>query len=287
MKAIMFPGQGSQHKGMGKDLFGSFKKEITQASDILGYDLEALCLEDPRRELGKTQFTQPALYVVNALAFMQKDIKTTNNWFIGHSLGEYNALLAAGAFDFETGLKLVQKRGELMGNAVKGAMAAVLGLDIKELKNKLSEGGYDSIDIANFNTPTQTVVSGPKEAINILLKDFESQNILIVPLFVTSPFHSRYMKNAAADFSLFLEDFEFSPLKSPVISNVTGVPYKDDQVKVLLSEQINSSVNWTGSIRYLMGQGIHDFEEIGSEILSKMVNEIKNNCTPIIENQMI
>ncbi|OEK09349.1 [acyl-carrier-protein] S-malonyltransferase [Flavivirga aquatica] len=282
----MFSGQGSQHKGMGKDLFNSFKNEVVLASTILGYDLEELCLNDPRRELGKTQFTQPALYVVNALTFIQKKTSSPNNWFIGHSLGEYNALLAAGAFDFETGLRLVQKRGELMANAVTGSMAAVLGLNIDELKNKLNEGDYGSIDIANFNTPSQTVISGPKDVVDNLIKDFDNQGVFIIPLFVTSPFHSRYMKQAADDFSLFLEDFEFSTLKSPVISNVTGVPYENGQIPVLLSQQINNSVNWTDTIRYLMGQGVNDFEEVRSEILSKMVSEIRENCTPIIENEI-
>lgn len=283
----MFSGQGSQYKGMGKDLFSSFKKEVLQASTILGYDLEELCLKDPSRELGKTQFTQPALYVVNALTFIQKKISSPNNWFIGHSLGEYNALLAGGAFDFETGLRLVQKRGELMANAVNGAMAAVLGLNIEELKNKLKEGNYDSIDIANLNTPTQTVISGPQDIVDLLIEDFDSQEIMIVPLFVKSPFHSRYMKKAAEDFSLFLEGFEFSSLKSPVISNVTALPYENEQIKLLLSKQINNSVNWTDTIRYLIGQGVNDFEEIGSEILFKMVSEIKEKYTPIGENQTV
>ncbi len=284
----MFSGQGSQYKGMGKDLFPSFKKEVEEASTILGYDLEELCLKDPRRELGKTQFTQPALYVVNALTFMQKKINLSDhNYFIGHSLGEYNALHAAGAFDFETGLKLVQKRGELMGNAVKGGMAAVLGINVNDLEDKLKAGGYDSIDVANFNTPTQTVISGPHEMVSDLVKNFDNQGIKIVPLFVTSPFHSRYMKKAAEDFSLFLENFKFAVLNSPVISNVTAMPYENEQISQLLSQQINNSVNWTGTIRYLIGEGVNDFEEIGSEILSKMVTEIKKDYSQVVKNKTI
>ena len=198
----MFPGQGSQYKGMGKDLFSKYRSETELASQLLGYDIEELCVEDPNRQLVKTQFTQPALYVVNY--FNYKETKQTPDFFIGHSLGEYNALLAAGAFDFETGLKLVQKRGELMAAASGGSMAAVLGIDIDQLKQKLVEGNYSDLDIANYNTPTQTVLSGPALSINAVVKDFTAEGIKIVPLFVSAPFHSRYMEPAAKEFSLFL-----------------------------------------------------------------------------------
>lgn len=128
-QVIMFSGQGSQYRGMGKSLFPKYKEETKLASDILGYDIVELCLKDPRKELAKTQFTQPALFVVNALTYYDQKEELSPNYFIGHSLGEYNALYAAGAFDFETGLRLVQKRGQLMAAASGGGMAAILGLD--------------------------------------------------------------------------------------------------------------------------------------------------------------
>ena len=134
-KTVMFPGQGAQYKGMGKTLFPNYKEETRLASSILGYDIEELCVVDPNRQLDKTQFTQPALYVVNSLQFWEQKLKP--NYLIGHSLGEYNALLGAGAFDFETGLKLVQKRGELMAVASEGGMVAVIGMNINELKEKI------------------------------------------------------------------------------------------------------------------------------------------------------
>ncbi|KAA1246082.1 ACP S-malonyltransferase [Aquimarina sp. RZ0] len=278
----MFPGQGSQYRGMGKDLFKSYKNEVIQASNILGYDLEELCLKDPNRELSKTQFTQPALYVVNALSHYQKrDINP--KYLIGHSLGEYNALLAAEAFDFLTGLKLVKKRGELMAEASGGGMAAVLGLNINELQRKLEDEKYNQIDIANFNTPSQIVIAGPQNVINRAVKDFDKQNIKIIPLFVTAAFHSRYMKPAAENFSFFLKDYKFSSLKTTVISNVTGLPYQDHNISELLSQQICSPVQWINMIRLLMGKGVTEYQEVNSVILAKMVSEIKNNCTPIIE----
>ncbi len=279
----MFPGQGTQYRGMGKNLFEKYKNKVETASNILGYDLEELCLKDPKRQLNKTQFTQPALFVVNALGYHDQYSSNNAHYFIGHSLGEYNALLAAGAFDFETGVKIVQKRGLLMSEAPEGAMAAVLGLDIIMLKEKLNQEKYNTIDIANFNTPSQIVLSGPKEAINQLVKDFDQENIKIIPLLVTSAFHSRYMENAVKEFRQFLSSFHFNTLKTPVISNVTAQNYAQNQMEDLLSKQISSNVQWVDSIRFLMGQGVQEYIEIGGELLTKMVQQIQKDCTPIYQ----
>lgn len=281
MHAVLFPGQGSQYKGMGKDLFKIYAAETAQASAILGYDLEELCVSDPARQLGKTQYTQPALYVVNAFAYYRHHQDKAASYFAGHSLGEFNALLAAGAFDFETGLRIVRKRGELMAAASGGGMAAVLGLSAAQIREKLDGGNYADIDIANFNTPSQTVVAGTKEAVNRLLKDFDGQGIKIVPLNVSAPFHSRYMQAAAAEFAEFLRDFRFSPLQTPVISNVTARPYADGDLAGMLSRQIASPVQWTDTICYLMGKGIEEFEEVGGTMLTKMTVEIKKQCAPV------
>lgn len=285
MKVIMFPGQGSQYKGMGKELFSAYNKEAKQASDILGYDLEELCVNDPKRQLGKTEFTQPALYVVNALHYYKQHKNSHPDYLIGHSLGEYNALLAAGAFDFETGLRLVQKRGALMAAASGGGMAAVLGLNIATLTQKLEDSGYTGIDIANYNTPTQTVIAGPQALIDKIVKDFSDQGIKIIPLFVSAPFHSRYMKPAAEEFATFLNGFKFLPLQTPVIANATARPYEEGQTAVLLSRQVASSVQWTDTIRFLMGKGITTHEEIGGVMLTKMINEITVSSSPLKEEK--
>lgn len=280
-KVILFPGQGSQYRGMGKKLFPKYAQQTRIASDILGYDLEELCVKDPNKQLRQTQFTQPALYVVNH--FLQLEQAQAADFYIGHSLGEYNALLAGGAFDFEMGLRLVQKRGALMAAASGGSMAAVLGLQIEELEAQLKKGSYTDIDIANYNTPTQIVLSGKKEAIERIIKDFTEQEIRIVPLNVSAPFHSRYMQPAAAQFATFLKDFNLYPLKTPVIANVTARPYENNQIANLLSQQIASSVRWTDTIRYLMGQEVAEYQELGRGILTKMANEIRKTCTPIKE----
>lgn len=278
---IMFPGQGAQFKGMGKNLFPKYTQLSQTASNILGYSIEELCLNDSENKLGQTQYTQPALYVVNALAY--EDYKKTNqspvSFFIGHSLGEYNALLAAQAFDFETGLKLVQKRGELMSKAHGGGMLAVLKTSIENIKTLLQENNLQEIDIANYNTPTQTILSGPKESIKRAESIFFEHQIVCMPLNVSAAFHSRYMKEAQTEFTNFLTTFSFSSLKTPVISNVTARPYEDEegQIATLLAKQIGSSVLWCESIRYLINQREMNFLQIGDNpILSRMVTEIQN-----------
>lgn len=286
MKAVLFPGQGSQYKGMGQGLFSAFPAEAKAASDILGYDIIELCLHDPNRQLRQTQFTQPALYVVNALLYRQAHQADPPGLLAGHSLGEYNALLAAGAFSFETGLKLVKKRGELMGAASGGGMAAVLELSADELQHMLRDSGYDDIDLANYNTPDQTVIAGQQEAISRVVKDFESRGIRIIPLAVSAPFHSRYMKEAADAFAGFLKAFSFSSLQIPVIANATAQPYEDEKIAETLSRQIDNPVLWTDSIRYLMGRNVTAYQEVGGTILSRMVKEIQKKCTPVVEKKV-
>lgn len=279
-KVILFPGQGAQYKGMGKTLFTKYWQETQLASDILGYDLEELCIEDPNKQLAKTQFTQPALYVVNH--FFYKDLKPSADFLAGHSLGEYNALLAAGAFDFETGLRLVQKRGALMGAASGGGMAAVIGIEADQLRSLLAEGGFDEVDIANYNTPTQLVLAGQQEGMTAVVDFIEQKKIRIVPLNVSAPFHSRYMRPAAVEFSRFLDQFTFGNLRIPVIANVTAAPYRNGEIKELLGKQIDHSVMWTDAIRYLMGQGMTMYEEMGRGVLKRMIDEIMQVCEPIV-----
>lgn len=285
MRAIIFPGQGAQFKGMGKDLFGAYPDLIQRASDILGYSIQKLCLEDPDNKLKQTQYTQPALFIVNALAYYKmRDADPKNfkaDYFAGHSLGEYNALLAAEAFDFETGVRLVKKRGELMAAANGGKMAAVIGASAADVSGLLKENGLESIDLANFNTPTQLVLAGPAAAIDTAEKMFSAKGIRCVILNVSAAFHSRCMKEAARIFASYVQGFALGQLKAPVIANATARPYQNDRIGELLATQIASPVQWTDSVRYLMGRGEIDFTEIGSSILSKMVQEIRRTEKPI------
>lgn len=277
--ALVFPGQGAQAKGMGRELFAAFPDLTRRAGEILGYPVERLCLEDPDRQLDLTQYTQPALYVVNALDHMQRvqrhDPAVNADFLLGHSLGEYNALLAAGVFDFETGLRLVKRRGELMGAAAGGAMAAVLRVDAARIREVLSAAGLEEIDLANYNTPRQTVISGPAAAIARAVEALSAQDIMTVPLKVSAAFHSRYMREAQQSFARFLAGFSFKAPGRPVIANSNARPYEPDRIAQTLSEQIASPVLWSDSVRYVLDQGEVEFTEIGSTILTKMIKDIR------------
>lgn len=283
MQVFVFPGQGSQAKGMGGDLFDSVEEYTSveaQVDEILGYSMRDLCLNDPNDQLGQTQFTQPALYVVNALHYYNA-IKEGGKpeYLAGHSLGEYNALLAAGAFDFLTGLKLVQKRGELMAQAKDGGMAAIIGLDADAIQNVLTENNFDGIDVANFNSPSQTVISGPVDQLNAAQSAFKEAGVKLYKVLpVSAAFHSRYMQSAGEEFSEFLSGFSFKPLATTVVANVTAQPYPasdEATVKELLVKQISGSVQWTQSVLYIKSLGDAEFEEIGpGKVLARLIKQI-------------
>ncbi|MBK4203043.1 [acyl-carrier-protein] S-malonyltransferase [Bacillus subtilis] len=286
MITYVFPGQGSQKQGMGSGLFDEFKELTDQADEILGYSIKRLCLENPYSNLNKTQFTQPALYVVNALSYLKKikDEEVKPDFVAGHSLGEYNALFAAGTFDFETGLKLVRKRGELMSMVSNGGMAAIMGLNEEQVAKALKEYHLHDVDIANVNAPYQIVISGKKDEIEKAASLFETMTevTMVLPLNVSGAFHSRYMNKAKEEFEQFLQTFHFSPLSIPVISNVYAKPYTYELMKQTLADQINHSVKWTESISYLMKKGQMEFEEIGpGNVLTGLIHRIKKDAEPM------
>lgn len=263
MVVYLFPGQGAQFVGMGKDVFKKYNQYIKQADDILGYSIEQLCIEDKYNQLNSTQYTQPALYVVNALNYLDKQHKMPG-YFAGHSLGEYSALFAAGCFDFSVGLAMVKKRGELMSKVIGGAMAAVIGLDIEDVKLVLEKSGLDNINIANHNSPNQIVISGKKEDIEKARRPFELAGVeLFHPLNVSGAFHSDYMSDVQAIFSNFIADIDIYSPVVPVISNVTGQPHKTSEIKEQLVKQLSSPVKWVDSIKYMISAGVENFEECG------------------------
>ncbi|MGN6152100.1 MAG: ACP S-malonyltransferase [Lysobacteraceae bacterium] len=278
MKTYMFPGQGSQARGMGGELFDAFPGLTAKADEVLGYSIKELCLTDPRKELGKTQFTQPALFVVNALSYYQR-VKDSGapDFLAGHSLGEFNALLAAECFDFETGVRLVKKRGELMSQATEGAMAAIVNATREQIETLLEEKGLVNVDIANCNTPMQTVISGPSADIAACQDIFNFDKVMYVPLNTSGAFHSRLMIPAAQKFEAFLKKRKFAKPKIPVIANLTAKPYPDNAVVEYLSKQIHSSVLWSDSIHYLMARADDmEFVEVGhGDVLAKMILKIR------------
>jgi malonyl CoA-acyl carrier protein transacylase len=282
MKTYLFPGQGSQHIGMGENLFDAFPDLTSAADAILGYSIKELCLQDPNRQLGRTQYTQPALYVVNALAYRQQLKNSEHPDFVaGHSLGEYNALESAGAFSFEDGLKLVKKRGELMSTAPKGAMAAVIGLAADKIADILADNGLSTIDIANYNAHTQTIISGLEADIQNAQTYFEQEQAMFIPLNVSGAFHSRYMQPIQDEFSQFLDSFTFTAPKIPVIANIHALPYQPDKIARNLADQLTQSVRWLDSMHFLLQQGDMEFTELGpGDVLTKLISSIKSRFKP-------
>ncbi|MFT5082339.1 MAG: trans-AT polyketide synthase/acyltransferase/oxidoreductase domain-containing protein [Lentisphaeria bacterium] len=288
MNAYIFPGQGSQYKGMGKSLFDLFPEYVEQANDILGYSITELCMENPDKKLSLTQFTQPALYVVNVLSYLQKvrgaGVKPI--CVAGHSLGEYNALFAAGAFDFLTGLKMVKTRGTLMARADSGGMVAVIGLKADKIQQLCQ--GFDSseVQIANYNSPSQVVISGNLVALEEVQKALNSAGAHCIPLNVSAAFHSKHMHAASLEFADCLEKIEFKPLHLPVIANITAQPYPQDSIKEYLVKQITGAVQWNDTIRYIQGFGNIDIEEVGpGNVLTKLSIKIRKEAKPIRSNQ--
>lgn len=278
MKTFMFPGQGSQKKGMGGELFDEFSELTEKADKILGYSIKELCLEDPRRELNNTQFTQPALYVVNALSFLKTVAEQGKpDYVAGHSLGEFNALHAAGVFDFDAGLKLVKKRGELMSQATGGGMAAIMNASKDDIEKALVDNNLDKIELANYNTQVQIVISGDVDQIGEAQNVFKWDRVRYYPLNTSGAFHSRFMKDAQTKFSTYLKRFKFNNPEVPVIANVTAEPYADGAMLDNISAQIASTVQWCDSVQYLLGVDADmEFVELGGgDVLTKMVATIK------------
>ncbi len=278
-RVYLFPGQGAQAKGMGKELFDRFGELTARADDILGYSVRTLCVDDPDRKLRSTEYTQPALYVVSALSYLDtlRRGERLPDLVLGHSLGEYVALFAAGVFDFETGLRLVQRRGELMSRAGGGTMAAVSVLTADAVREILAGNGFDGIDIANLNAPNQTVIAGPTDAITRALPVFIAAGARCAPLNVSAPFHSRYMAEAGAAFGSFLDGFAFAAPKIAVISNVDARPYPADGVADRLRRQITSPVRWTDSMRYVLSRGEVEVRELGpGTVLTKLLDRIRS-----------
>ena len=278
MTTFIFPGQGSQIRGMGDKLFARFQGLTTRADAILGYSVATLCLKDPEHRLNETEYTQPALFVVSALSYMHRVSQRGRapDYLAGHSLGEYAALFASGVFDFETGLRLVKRRGQLMSEARGGGMAAVVGLDEDRIATMLKEHGLSEVDIANYNAPSQVVVSGLLQHLDRARAAFEAEGATFIPLNVGAAFHSRQMQPGAERFGEFLETISFSQIKIPVISNVFARPYEHHRIKETLQTQIMAPVRWTQTIKYLIEDGETQFEELGpGEVLTKLVQKIK------------
>jgi len=276
--AFLFPGQGSQGVGMGKDFydFSSQAQEIfLRADETLGFKISKLCFEGPEEELKLTKNTQPALLIVSFVAYV---LLGKEAWIAaGHSLGEYSALVAAGSLKFEDALLLVHKRGTYMQEAVpagEGAMAAVLGLSYEDVEKALTKIEKGVVEIANWNSQEQIVISGHKEAVDEALAVINPPRSIMLP--VSAPFHCRLMKNAEEKLSYDLDHAEFKDLKFPIITNVDAeVIHKGDEARDALKRQVTRPVLWHKSMEILLEEKADPFVELGSgKVLSGLAKRI-------------
>ncbi|KVC55923.1 hypothetical protein WI73_20605 [Burkholderia ubonensis] len=264
-RAWLFPGQGTQRRGMGAQVFDLFPGLVAKADRILGYSIRELCVEDPDERLSTTEYCQPALYVVNALMFLERRRREPWPAFLaGHSLGEFSALFAAGCFDFETGLRIVLCRARCMAPAGNGSMLAVIGPDLEQLLGVIDELGLTGLDVANYNLPTQTVLAGPDASIATLDAVLVERELArTVHLHVGGAFHSRYAEQAAARFRDMLREFELADPKWPTVSSATGRIYRPGTVREVLETQIVRPVRWVDTMQFLHDRGVTEAVQIG------------------------
>ncbi len=283
---FLFPGQGSQAVGMGQSFYESTeigRARFDEANQVLGRDLRKLCLEGPLEELKQTENTQPALYVVSAIAtdlLRERGIQPT--CVAGHSLGEYSALYAAGVFNFQTGLRLVEQRGRNMAvcSALHpGGMAAIIGLEIEPLEKVCQQatGAEGLVVVANDNAPGQVVISGHARAVQracALAQEAGARRAL--PLPVSGAFHTSLMLVAADNMKHELSQFEFVAPNCLFIPNVIGRPVENvEQIKEMLFEQITSRVRWVESVQTIVSKGFTSGFEVGSgKVLAGLVRRI-------------
>lgn len=290
--AFVFPGQGSQKVGMGLEVFEvseSARAVFSEADEVLGFPLSTLCFEGPEEQLRLTKNTQPALVTTSIALYtvLQEKWGKQPDFVAGHSLGEYSALVAAGALSFRDAVKTVYQRGTYMEEAVPnnvGGMAAVINLDrelIDRVCKQLSKENH-VLEVANYNCPGQIVISGHKEALEEATKIFMEEGAKkVVQLAVSGPFHSSLMKTASERLAEVLEKCPIHDAQIPVLANVTAQPVQDkEQIRQLLVQQVYSSVRWEETIRNMVDLGVDVFVEIGpghvlSGLIKKTVRGVK------------
>ena len=286
--AFVFPGQGAQAVGMGKDLYENFetaKNVFDTADKVLDKSVTSLCFDGPEEDLKQTVNTQPSIVAMSiaALEAFKSELNITPTFTAGHSLGEYCAMYASGVMDLETTLKAIQKRADLMGQVKGGAMAAILNApaeSIEKVLKEASEIGY--VDVANYNSPVQVVITGDEAAVakagELLLAAGARR---VVPLAVSGAFHSKFLEDAGREFAKFVSDLDISSASVPVVTNVdAAATIAANDFKNKMPRQIYSSVHWTQTIENMIENGVTTFIEIGpGKVLSGLIKKINPETT--------
>ncbi len=286
-RAVIFPGQGSQIVGMGKDFAEAIpecKALFDQANEILGYDLEKTCFEGPQEELNKSNNAQLGIFVASAAAFRALELRQPGfeyDLLAGHSLGEWTALYVAGVVSFEETIRILRARGEAMQAACEenpGAMLAVMGMDGDALVKIAADAGCY---VANFNSLAQTVLSGTAESIDKaeeLVKEAGAKRAIRLP--VAGAFHSPLMQPAADKMDAFLSTVELAEPKRPVLANVTADVHVATSIRANMVKQITSSVQWVASVQKLVEDGVEEVVECGpGKVLAGLIKRIDKTCT--------
>jgi [acyl-carrier-protein] S-malonyltransferase len=291
MFSVIFPGQGSQLVGMGKEFYNKFdlsKRLFKEADETLGFSLSKLILEGPKEELDLTENTQPAIFLLSYMIFQltKKEFNidlSKAKYFAGHSLGEYSALASAEVLSFSDTIKILKIRGKAMQNSVpkgEGGMVAVLGSTIEIIQNIINENSnkYECF-IANDNSEGQIVVSGSTLELEKFMKDLKLNKIKNIKLPVSAPFHCKLMNNASEIMKNEIDKMNFKEPKNILISNVTGKEISNvSELKRLLVKQIESRVRWRESVLLMINNGINQFIEIGpGQVLSGLIKRIDKN----------
>ena len=287
--AIIFPGQGSQSPGMGKELFEKFavaRQVFEEADDALGFPISRLCFEGPAEELQLTENTQPAILTVSVAAFRAlKETDISAPAFVaGHSLGEYSALVAAGALSLSDAVRTVRARGRYMQEAVPvgtGAMAAVIGGELSAIEKACEAASSGQVcSVANVNAPNQVVIAGNTEAVDRAIESLKGVAKKVMKLNVSAPFHCALMKPAQDRLAADLEGLEFAEPAMPVVTNVdaraTSAP---DELRDALVRQVSAPVRWSESMLLLMQQGVDTFVEVGpGKVLTGLMRQINRDA---------
>ena len=291
MFSVIFPGQGSQIVGMGKDLHSKYniiKKLFKEADEILGFSISNIILEGPKEKLDLTENTQPAIFLLGYSIFnlLKKENFIDLNkakFFAGHSLGEYTALASAEVLSFSETLKILKIRGNAMQNSVpkgEGGMVAVLGSDIKKIEDIINNNSklYECF-IANDNSDGQIVLSGKTNDLDKFILDLKKNSIKNIKLPVSAPFHCKLMRKATEVMKIEIEKLNIQDPKNILISNVTGKKIENSsEIKDLLIKQIESRVRWRESVKYMIDSGVNNFVEIGpGKVLSGLIKRIDRN----------